>query len=223
MINSKICIKTERDVETTLGIKKEKIDSVQMPAASIQKPITKPNIQTLTEEKRNLIQKIGSLQSENQRTVLQLKAKEVKYTEQTLEKQNIQQNFSDQMSSLSNENSSLRSELLNAKNELIALKNESERKISDLNSENLKMRAVIKQLKSAKSNASRSDYDDSVDDIYEVEKLLAHKNKKDGVYYLVRWKNYTAAHDTWQKESDLQCPKILDEYKRTMKMKMNRK
>lgn len=214
MTNSKIRIKTEHDVEATLGIKKEKIVTATKAAAPAQKPIVKSNSRAWNEEKQKLIDKIANLQSENQRTVLKLKEKEAECTSKTLENQNLQQSFS----ALSNEHSSLRSELLNAKNESTASKNT----ISNLKSENRKLCAVIKQLKSgsANSNANHFGPDNAIDDLYEVEKLLAHKNKKDGVHYLVRWKNYSAEDDTWQKESDLQCPKILKEYKRT---KMNQK
>lgn len=199
-----------------MGIKKEKTDTVPKPAP--QKPVVKSN--AWNEENHKLLDKIASLQSENQRTVLQLKAKEAECTAQTLDKQNMHQKFSDQMSSLSNENSSLRIELLTTKNEL----NASKKTISNLKSEKQKLSAVIKQLKtgSTQSNASHFDHDDSIDNnFYEVEKLLKHKIKKDGVYYLVRWKNFSADDDTWQKECDLQCPNFLNEYKRRMKMNRN--
>lgn len=185
-------------------------------AAPIQKPIVKSSAQTWNEEKRKLIDKIARLQSENQRITLQLKAKEKEWTAQLSEKEKMRQTFSSQTSSLSNENNTLRSELLSTKSELIGNK----KTISNLKLENQKMNAVIKQLKtgSTQSNANHNSTND--DNIYEVEKLLKHKYVKD-VYYLVRWKNYSADDDTWQKESDLQCPHILNEYKR--KMKLNRK
>lgn len=238
MANNEIRIKTERGVETTLGIKKEKVgksssqkpakssqksiakplsikkekvDSVQKASKSTENPIAKSNTQPWNEEKRKLIDRIASLQTENQRTVLLLKSKEANFT---AEKQMLQQQFSHKALSLSNEIKSLQSQLLSAKNELCAEKKSSGGKVASLNSENQKLRAVVKQLKHAQSNAN-----DSLDDFYEVEKLMAHKKEMDGFHYLVRWANYSAADDTWQKESDLKCPKILDEYKRKMKIK----
>lgn len=197
-----------------MRIKKEKNVCTSKLPDPAPNPIAKSNAQAWIAEKQKLIAKIANLQSENQHTVLKLKEKEAECSAKLLDYQHLQQNFSDQKSALSNESSLLRSELLAAKNELSASKST----ISNLKSENRKLCAVIKQLKSAKSNADHNN--DAIDDFYEVEKLLAHKNQKDAIYYLVRWQNYTAADDTWQKESDLRCPEILMEYKRT---KMNNK
>lgn len=178
-----------------------------------------PSAQTWNEEKRKLINKIASLQSENQRTVRQLKAKEAECTAKSAENEKMHQNFSDKTTSLSNENSSLQSQLQNTETEL----NASKKIVSNLKLEKQKLNAVIKQLKTGttRSNASRDRNDLMNDDSsYEVEKLLEHKYKKDGIWYLTRWKNYSADDDTWQKESDFQC-QALTEYKR--KMKLDRK
>lgn len=45
---------------------------------------------------------------------------------------------------------------------------------------------------------------------FEVEKLMKHR--KGQREYLVRWKNFGKCDDTWEKENNLSCPKILSEY-----------
>lgn len=39
---------------------------------------------------------------------------------------------------------------------------------------------------------------------YEVASIVAHRHKRKGVEYLVRWKGYGAESDTWQRASDLE-------------------
>lgn len=50
--------------------------------------------------------------------------------------------------------------------------------------------------------------------IYEVENLFDHQGRKGNRTFLVRWKGFTAKDDTWEKERNLHCPKILDLYKK---------
>lgn len=47
---------------------------------------------------------------------------------------------------------------------------------------------------------------------YEVEAILNHKGRKGQRQYLIRWKNYSPNHDSWEKESNLNCDAILKEY-----------
>lgn len=46
----------------------------------------------------------------------------------------------------------------------------------------------------------------TIENSYEVHELLADRKKKNHREFLVRWKN------TWEKECDLKCPKILKKY-----------
>ena len=51
-------------------------------------------------------------------------------------------------------------------------------------------------------------------DYYEVSKIMADRTKYGHTEYLVRWKGYSLNESTWQRESDLKCPRILSQYLR---------
>ena len=38
---------------------------------------------------------------------------------------------------------------------------------------------------------------------FHIEKIVGHELRKSGVQFLVRWQNYSAAHDSWESESEL--------------------
>jgi len=47
-----------------------------------------------------------------------------------------------------------------------------------------------------------------------VEKVLAHRKTRTGYQYLVRWKGYTSAYDTWEPARNLtRCKELLNEFK----------
>lgn len=50
---------------------------------------------------------------------------------------------------------------------------------------------------------------------FEVDCLLKHRGRKGNREYLIRWKHFTSEYDTWEKENNLKCPKILKQYKKT--------
>lgn len=56
---------------------------------------------------------------------------------------------------------------------------------------------------------------DSEDGEYEVEAILDHRDLKNGRQYLIRWKGFGSSEDSWEKEENLACPKILNKYKRS--------
>lgn len=55
----------------------------------------------------------------------------------------------------------------------------------------------------------------------EVERLIDHKKKKDGMYFLIRWADFTSKDDTWERESNLVCFDLLNEYKQKMNLQFH--
>lgn len=47
---------------------------------------------------------------------------------------------------------------------------------------------------------------------FEVEHLLKHRGRKPNREFFVRWRKYSPSNDSWEKESNLSCPKILKDY-----------
>lgn len=60
----------------------------------------------------------------------------------------------------------------------------------------------------AKINASTNE----VEVEYEVEQILSHKNRYNKPFFLVRWKGFDSNSDSWVREENLSCPKLLEEY-----------
>lgn len=53
--------------------------------------------------------------------------------------------------------------------------------------------------------------------MYDVKKIVGHKQNKGKFVYLVRWDGYSSDDDSWVKEKDLKCATILRKYKSTLK------
>ena len=49
---------------------------------------------------------------------------------------------------------------------------------------------------------------------YEVEKILAKRQRGLHVEYLLKWKGYPDEENTWTKRQDLNCPELLEEFER---------
>lgn len=157
-----------------------------------------------------LIEKIATLQKENQRIVRST-------LDHKTQQQKVEQEHAVKIRSLTSEISTLNTQLKTATFDLAKLKSDTDKTIADLRIENRTYQARLKQLQSSvmeqeKLNPSTSDSDS--DSGYEVDKLIGHKRKRDGMHYLVRWKNYSAEHDTWEPADNLDCPEILAKYKK---------
>ncbi|CAI2348031.1 unnamed protein product [Caenorhabditis sp. 36 PRJEB53466] len=46
-------------------------------------------------------------------------------------------------------------------------------------------------------------------EVYEVDEIIGHKLVGDTIFYEIKWKGYSAEHDTWEPEYRLTCDKIL--------------
>jgi Chromo (CHRromatin Organisation MOdifier) domain len=54
---------------------------------------------------------------------------------------------------------------------------------------------------------------------HEVEAIIAHKRQGSHYKYLIKWKGYPSAENTWEPESNLKhSPNLLDTYKRKKKL-----
>ena len=51
---------------------------------------------------------------------------------------------------------------------------------------------------------------------WEIEKILRHQTYQKKKQYLIRWKGYVPAHDSWTNESGLHTPELLADYKRQL-------
>lgn len=91
--------------------------------------------------------------------------------------------------------------------------NELQKKISSVSNENeiLKKRVNEFNLQTPKANLKKSTKENVE---YEVEALLAHKKKYGRMCYLIRWKNFGPNHDTWERETNLNCSSMLNRYKK---------
>lgn len=54
-------------------------------------------------------------------------------------------------------------------------------------------------------------------DVYEVEQLVSHKTRNGIKYFLIRWKGYDASFDTWEREENLNCQRLLKNYSKSLK------
>lgn len=212
-----ITVKKEADIERFLGIKVERKSCSD--DISKKTPVAPDEIQMLNAEKVNFIKEIVSLKSLNQELCFQsneqkkelvaIKAKNCQYIrklEQEIEKKSLHLKLAE-------------SELAKLKKKIDEDKANDKKVIDKLILEKRQLTARVKQLQSCSSlnenHADERDEDKSgIDSVYEVEKLIADEKVGKVRYYLVRWKGFGRDDDTWEKEQNLSCPKILAEYKK---------
>lgn len=85
-------------------------------------------------------------------------------------------------------------------------------------------KAQGKTAKSAGTNRGKSTKNEDNLDIgetdrveeYEVKEIVDHKIERGTNFYLIRWKGYAKADDTWEAEDTLSCPDIIEKYKKKM-------
>lgn len=178
-------------------------------------PIDKIN---WNQEKQKLIQKIVESKAEHQQTILQLKQKSSECDMLVSEKVSTDKLHSDEMDRISTQFNALQIETSNLKTQYTRKESEN----LSLSHENEVLKARLKQLEASQQQTTsanetvREDTNNQPDE-YQMEKIIDHKKKKDGLHLRVRWKNYTAKDDTWEPESNLMCS--LCEYKQKMNLK----
>lgn len=227
MIENKIKIKTERDVERMLGIKTERRscnESNNLPEDN--RPVESTQ-QTRTQDKQPFINKIIALQTENQRIILDFQQKSAECEAMVIQKQKMSERCSEEVFSLKAKVNTLQDELLSAKSDANKQNENDKKTIAGLTCENQTLKARIKQLQaginqhSAFQMGNEQHFNESNENVYEVEKLIDHKRKKDGMYFLIRWANFTSKDDTWERESNLMCFDLLNEYKQKMNLQFH--
>ena len=70
------------------------------------------------------------------------------------------------------------------------------------------MRMVDGVTNQTPSNGTISGTEDA-EEYYPVERIIRGKYTPEGIKYLIKWENYSAKHNTWEKESDL-APDTLE-------------
>lgn len=147
----------------------------------------------MNEDKSKLIEELVQTKSENQKNFFDLQSKE----QTILSLQDTQMRFQAEA--------------------------DDKRKLFDkLTRKKFCLEGKVKQLMAYSSaNALKVETDDSDEQSeYEVDDILKHTTKKGKLHFLIRWKNYSPSHDSWQIESDLHCPQILNEYLKKKGLKM---
>lgn len=132
-----IPIKTERDVERRLEVKKERKSTGQCEIKST--PVN------WEEEKQTLVQKIVALKNENDQNLLMQKKLHAQYDTILLSKQKLEQTILAKEEAFAMEMEKLKLELSKAKKELTDMKLNDEKTIADLKRENQLLVARTKQ------------------------------------------------------------------------------
>ena len=57
-----------------------------------------------------------------------------------------------------------------------------------------------------------SDYEEIEEGEFIVERIINHKFINGKCYYLLKWKDFDDRENTWEEESSLDCPNLLEEY-----------
>lgn len=203
-MENRINVEDRQSMNTEVRIKTEPVDEHQV-AGNEHFPLV---------EKKKLINKIMQLRSDNERFVVNLKQAEEKC--KTFASENVL--LKDKIYALSTEMNDLRSKLSACASE----RSNEKKNIANLIRQKRSLEAVAKQIKTGsatsvhnggeKSTVDKFTDDESADDEYEVEQIVAHQKKKDGMHYRVRWKGFGESGDTWERESNLHCPLILKKY-----------
>jgi len=66
---------------------------------------------------------------------------------------------------------------------------------------------------------SHSSDDDEVEQEYQVEAILDKRVKGKKIQYLLKWKGYSNAENSWEDENRLNCPDLFKEFEERVKTK----
>lgn len=141
-------------------------------------------IETLEKEKDKLIKELLLSQEENQKLYIDVQSKNKVIVAANEKCEQLQEKLSRQ-----------------------------EQLITNLTREKNAAQSKIKQMMAyAVSNKKEESIDDLDEDEYEVQTILNHEVKKGVRRFEIRWKNFPPSYDSWEKESNLNCPQLLKDY-----------
>lgn len=203
-------VKKEADIERILGIKREPVTSVY----TNQKEQSVP--QTPTQEKHRFIETIVSLKKENQLVHFQLNEKSAELA--TMVKQSKQKEqkiceLTEKLVAITSKLEYAESKIKELEKNFIFKQQNDQKIISGLNAEKRNLMARMKQIQSGALLNSTNNREKSDDEhVYEVERVIDDKLIGGIRRYRVRWHGYGPDDDTWEREDNLFCPSILQEY-----------
>lgn len=171
-------------------------------------------LNTLQIEREDLKTQYSKKESEDG---IYLKKKSREFDLLVSEKLKMEKLHAEQLNSMSDQLNALQIETKNLKKEYS--KKESEN--ITLSHENQMLKARVKQLQTShrqtiNENETAQTNSENQPATYEMEKIVDHKIKKDGLHFRVRWKGYSTKDDTYEHESSLMC--TLCEYKKNMNL-----
>lgn len=211
---NRVQIKTERDVEKQLNIKQEKVDVLKRSAKATKRQ--KNSTGAWQQEKQNLVQQIVSLKSANHKIHLELTNKQSECASLSQKNQELERQIGVRIS----ESDALK-KTISAMLADQATKNTQNEKInSDLRREKELLEALNKQLQTGiDQHVELKNKQNGSSDEYSVESILGQKKKNGIWFYKIRWEGFGPEHDSWEKESNLHCPQILEAFKQSVAKK----
>lgn len=200
-----------------MGIKTEPLDEIHEPDQIEKNTDSKSQVETLLQEKNNLIETIVSLKSENHQMCYQLNETNAELAALKIQYGKKEQNIAELNAKLSMIVSDLKGVENNAAKLQIEFNNKhqiDQKVIHSLNAEKKILTARMKQLESgALLNYSMNKKEKSNDEnVFVVDQLIDDKMIGKILHYRVRWQGYGSDDDTWEKADNLSCPTILREY-----------
>lgn len=230
-VNSELFVKQEREaiVKTENEIDENLFVTEAVPCLSVGSQIDQ-----LKSDKTKIIQELVGIKDENQKLHFEIQQKI-----DELQKLNTQRLIDDRSAK---QKIQLLERELNEWKQKYAIEVENQNKndamISKLNRENFVMMAKLQQLQQSMNDTAAShnfngknkpidnkikqqteEEENESDSEFEVESLRDHKMVKGKRLFLVRWKNFSSKYDTWESEKNLHCPKILEQYLKSKKIK----
>merc|ERR1712180_111900 len=73
--------------------------------------------------------------------------------------------------------------------------------------------------KKGKKDKKAESSEDAEEEEYEIEYIVDKRKVKGKVEYLIKWKNYSHADDSWEPKDNLDCTKIIEDFEKQEKEK----